>query len=54
MILKEADALVNLTEAESFDVNQAIWYGANVFRTKTGKFLLEKLIRANLEEGEEI
>ena len=54
VILKEADALVNLTEAESFDVNQAIWFGANVFRTKTGKFLLEKLIRANLEEGEEI
>ena len=54
VILKEADALVNLTEAESFDVNQAIWYGANVFRTKTGKFLLEKLIRANLKEGEEI
>lgn len=54
VVLKEADALVNLSEAESFDVNKAIWYGANVFKTKTGKFLLEKLIRANLGEGEEI
>ena len=54
VVLKEADALVNLSEADSFDVNKAIWYGANVFKTKTGKFLLEKLIRANLGEGEEI
>ena len=54
VVLKEADALVNLSEAEEFDVNLALWYGANVFQTKTGKYLLEKLIRANLPEGETI
>lgn len=54
VVLKEADALVNLSGMEEFDVNQAIWFGANVFRTKTGKYLLEKLITANLPEGEEI
>ncbi len=54
VVLKEADALVNLSEAEEFDVNLALWYGANVFQTKTGKYLLEKLIRANLPEGESI
>ena len=52
VILKEADAIVNLSESETFDTDTALWYGANVFRTKTGKYLLEKLIRANLGEDE--
>lgn len=54
VVLKEADALVNLSGKKEFDVNEAIWFGANVFKTKTGKYLLEKLIKANLAEGEEI
>lgn len=54
VVLKEADAIVNLGDMEEFDIDLALWYGANVFRTKTGKFLLEKLIRANLKDGEEL
>ncbi|MBQ0070811.1 MAG: HD domain-containing protein [Spirochaetales bacterium] len=52
-ILLEADALVNLSASDEIDVDKAIWFGANVFQTKTGKFLLEHLIGEAEEEAKD-
>lgn len=53
-VLLEADALVNLNAMDEIDIPKALWFGANVFQTKTGKFLLERLIlEAEEEEKEE-